>query len=117
MEAADGTVLLAQAAARPVHPASVSKVPTTLALLRALGPDHRFVTTFTVSGHLADGRLDGPLVVQSGRDPALVDEDALLVAQHLNALGIRTIAGPLLVRGALTFDWQADPQAIVSRTR
>jgi len=38
VEAADGTALLAQAAAKPVHPASVSKVPTTLALLRKLGP-------------------------------------------------------------------------------
>src|SRR5581483_3391304 len=34
VEGADGTVLLAQAAAKAVHPASVSKVPTTLALLR-----------------------------------------------------------------------------------
>src|SRR6266851_4091037 len=46
VEAEDGKVLLAQAAAQPVHPASVSKVPTTLALLRKLGPEYRFVTTF-----------------------------------------------------------------------
>jgi D-alanyl-D-alanine carboxypeptidase/D-alanyl-D-alanine-endopeptidase (penicillin-binding protein 4) len=112
VEAADGHVLLAQAAARPVHPASVSKVPTTLALLRMLGPDYRFVTTFTVSGHLAGNRLDGQLLVQAGAnpDPALVDEDALLVAQRLNGLGIDSIRGPLLVRDALIFDWQNDPQ-------
>ena len=36
VEAADGTVLLAQSADRAVHPASVSKIPTTLALLRRL---------------------------------------------------------------------------------
>jgi len=46
VEAADGEVLLAQAARHPVHPASVSKVPTTLALLRRLGRDYRFTTTF-----------------------------------------------------------------------
>ena len=40
VEAADGSQLLAQAASQPVHPASVSKVPTTLALLRKFGPDH-----------------------------------------------------------------------------
>jgi len=34
VETTNGTVLVAQAADRPVHPASVSKVPTTLALLR-----------------------------------------------------------------------------------
>jgi D-alanyl-D-alanine carboxypeptidase len=48
IETSSGTVLLAQAASTSVHPASVSKVPTTLALLRKLGPDHRFITTLTV---------------------------------------------------------------------
>lgn len=112
VEAADGHVLLAQAAARAVHPASVSKVPTTLALLRMLGPDYRFVTTFTVDGHLNGHQLDGQLQVQAGADPdpALVDEDALLIAQRLNSLGIDSIRGPLLVQGALIFDWQNDPQ-------
>jgi D-alanyl-D-alanine carboxypeptidase/D-alanyl-D-alanine-endopeptidase (penicillin-binding protein 4) len=112
VEAADGQVLLAQAAARAVHPASVSKVPTTLALLRMLGPDYRFVTTFSIDGHLSGHQLDGQLQVQAGPnpDPALVDEDALLVAQRLNSLGIDSIRGPLRVQGALIFDWQNDPQ-------
>src|SRR4030081_3805758 len=65
VEAADGTVLLAQAAAHPVHPAAVSKVPTTLALLRKLGPEHRFVTTFAGSGRIVDGTLYGDLSVTS----------------------------------------------------
>ena len=51
VETTKGTVLVAQAADKPVDPASVSKVPTALALLRKLGPDHRFVTTFAGSGH------------------------------------------------------------------
>lgn len=112
VQAANGRVLLAQAAGRPVHPASVSKVPTTLALLRALGPDYRFVTTFTVSGQRVDHELEGRMEVLAGAnpDPALVDEDALLVAQRLNTLGIRSIRGPLVVQGALRFDWQSDPQ-------
>ena len=57
IETTDGTVLLAQAAQLPVHPASVSKVPTTLALLRKLGPEHRFVTTFSSSGRIVDGTI------------------------------------------------------------
>ncbi len=108
VEAGDGTVLLAQAAALPVHPASVSKVPTTLALLRKFGPQHRFVTVFAASGRVADGVLLGDLAVEGGGDPALVDEDALLVADRLTELGIRTVAGELRVRGTLTFDWQSD---------
>jgi D-alanyl-D-alanine carboxypeptidase/D-alanyl-D-alanine-endopeptidase (penicillin-binding protein 4) len=108
VEAADGKVLLAQAATQPVHPASVSKVPTTLALLRKLGPEHRFVTTFATSGRVVDGALLGDLLVEGGGDPSLVDEDALLVADRLLELGINQVAGNLRLRGALTFDWQSD---------
>src|SRR3984893_11321151 len=95
VEPADGTVLLAQAAAKPVHPASVSKVPTTLALLRKLGPEHRFVTTFATSGRVVDGALLGDLLVEGGGDPSLVDEDALLVADRLLELGIQHVVGNL----------------------
>ncbi|HEX2486197.1 MAG TPA: D-alanyl-D-alanine carboxypeptidase, partial [Myxococcota bacterium] len=76
VEAADGTVLVAQAASRAVHPASVSKVPTTLALLRALGPDHRFETRFSAAGPIADGVLQGNLLVEASGDPFFVDENA-----------------------------------------
>lgn len=108
VEAADGTVLLAQLADRPVHPASVSKVPTTLALLRKFGPEHRFTTTFAASGRILDGTLYGDLWVQSDGDPSLVDEDALLVAERLNEIGIRRVAGDLRPRGSLIFDWQSE---------
>jgi D-alanyl-D-alanine carboxypeptidase/D-alanyl-D-alanine-endopeptidase (penicillin-binding protein 4) len=108
VEAADGKVLLAQAAARPVHPASVSKVPTTLALLRKLGPEYRFVTTFATNGRVVDGALLGDLLVEGRGDPSFVDEDALLVADHLLELGVRRVVGDLRLRGTLTFDWQFD---------
>ena len=108
VEAADGTVLLAQAAATPVHPASVSKVPTTLALLRKLGPDHRFITTFTAKGRVIDGTLYGDLIVASDGDPSLVDEDALLVAGRLRQSGINRVSGSLRVTAPLIFDWKTD---------
>ena len=111
VQASDGSVLVAQAADRPVHPASVSKVPTTLALLRRLGPEHCFATTFSAAGVLHDGTVDGDLLVESDGDPNFVDENALLVVQHLQALGIRRVAGTLRARGALIFDWQSDPDA------
>jgi D-alanyl-D-alanine carboxypeptidase/D-alanyl-D-alanine-endopeptidase (penicillin-binding protein 4) len=106
VEAADGTVLVAQNAATPVHPASVSKVPTTLAMLRRLGPDHRFVTTFATNGRNVDGTLHGDLLVESDGNPSLVDEDALLVAERLKESGIRRIAGEVRLQGNLTFNWQ-----------
>jgi D-alanyl-D-alanine carboxypeptidase/D-alanyl-D-alanine-endopeptidase (penicillin-binding protein 4) len=115
VEAADGTVLLAQAAATPVHPASVSKVPTTLALLRKLGPEHRFSTTFAGDGPVHDSTLDGDLWVESDGDPYFVDENALLVVQRLNAIGVQRVTGTLRARGALTFDWQSDGDGTLLR--
>jgi D-alanyl-D-alanine carboxypeptidase/D-alanyl-D-alanine-endopeptidase (penicillin-binding protein 4) len=108
IETTDGTVLLAQAAQVPVHPASVSKVPTTLALLRKLGPEHRFVTTFSSGGRIVDGTLYGELSVDTDGDPSLVDEDALLIAERLKQSGIRAISGDLQARRPLTFNWHSD---------
>jgi serine-type D-Ala-D-Ala carboxypeptidase/endopeptidase (penicillin-binding protein 4) len=123
VEAADGTVLLAQKASEPVHPASVSKVPTTLALLRTLGPDHRFVTTFASEGRIVEGTLQGDLLVRSDGDPLLVDEDALLVAERLKQMGVQRIAGEVRLVTPLTFNWQpavdgtALRQALAGQTR
>jgi D-alanyl-D-alanine carboxypeptidase/D-alanyl-D-alanine-endopeptidase (penicillin-binding protein 4) len=105
VEAGDGRVLVAQAAARAVHPASVSKMPTTLALLRRLGADYRFVTEFSAAAPIRAGVLEGDLYVRSGSDPFLVDENALLIAQRLQSQGIRRVAGQLRVQGPLIFDW------------
>lgn len=111
VEAADGTVLVSQAAARAVHPASVSKVPTTLALLRTLGPDHRFETRFAAAGPLADGVLRGNLVVEGSGDPFLVDENALVVLLALRRLGLERVAGDVVVRGPFLFNWKKEAAA------
>jgi D-alanyl-D-alanine carboxypeptidase/D-alanyl-D-alanine-endopeptidase (penicillin-binding protein 4) len=110
-EAEDGTVLVTQAADVPVHPASVSKVPTTLALLRQLGPDHRFETRFRAGGAFAGGVVDGNLVVEGSGDPFFVDENAVLVAHALHELGVRRVAGDVVVRGPLLFDWETQGAA------
>lgn len=111
VETDDGTVLVSQAASRAVHPASVSKVPTTLALLRRLGPDHRFTTRFLAESPAADGAVAGDLVVEADGDPFFVDENALLVGRALASQGIRLVKGGLVVRGPLIFDWSADDVA------
>lgn len=105
VETEDGTVLVAQAAERAVHPASVSKVPTTLALLRKLGADYRFPTRFAGSGPLRDGALQGDLVVEGSGDPFFVDENALLVLLALRGIGLQRVAGDVAVRGPLLFNW------------
>jgi D-alanyl-D-alanine carboxypeptidase/D-alanyl-D-alanine-endopeptidase (penicillin-binding protein 4) len=111
VESEDGRVLVAQAEARAVHPASVSKIPTTLALLRALGPEHRFETRFAAGGELRDGRIDGPLLVAASGDPFFVDENALLVARALREAGVREVAGGLAVQGTLLFNWEDEAAA------
>ena len=111
VESGDGSVLVAQADAIAVHPASVSKVPTTLALLRKFGPDHRFVTTFAAAGPVSGGTLDGDLLVEGDGDPYFVDENALLVALRLNEAGVQTVRGAVRAQGAVMFDWQPDEDA------
>jgi D-alanyl-D-alanine carboxypeptidase/D-alanyl-D-alanine-endopeptidase (penicillin-binding protein 4) len=106
--AADGRVLAAEAAERAVHPASVTKIATTLALLQRLGPDHRFVTTL-IGGRPRDGLVPSDLVVQASGDPFLVFEGAFMMLRRLHALGVRAVDGRLVVQGPLLFDWQRDP--------
>jgi D-alanyl-D-alanine carboxypeptidase/D-alanyl-D-alanine-endopeptidase (penicillin-binding protein 4) len=109
VQADDGTVLAAQATDWPVHPASVAKVASTLALLERLGPGHRFRTSILTGGPLQDGRLGGNLVVEGGGDPSLVYENAFLMLRRLRTIGLRTVAGDLVVRGPFVFNWRPDP--------
>ena len=109
VEADDGTVLASVLADRAVHPASVTKVATTLALLERLGPDHRFETRVGATGPLRDGRLAGGLVVHGGNDPFFVYESAFLLLRRLHALGVRRIQGRTRVDGTFLLNWQPDP--------
>lgn len=111
VETEDGTVLVSQAASRAVHPASVSKIPTTLALLRELGPTHRFATRFVAAGPIAGGTVAGDLVAESEGDPFFVDENAILVALALRERGVERVAGGLRVSGPFLFDWRAEGAA------
>jgi len=108
VETADGRVLVSEAGSLAVHPASVSKIPTTLALLRVLVPDYRFETHFLAGGPIRSGAIEGPLVVRASGDPYFVDENALLALGALRDLGIREVSGDLVVEGGLLFNWKAD---------
>jgi serine-type D-Ala-D-Ala carboxypeptidase/endopeptidase (penicillin-binding protein 4) len=110
--AADGRVLVDQAGALAVHPASLSKIPTTLALLQRLGAAHRFSTTLRAGGPVHGDTLEGTLWVEAGGDPFLVDESALQIAQALRRLGIERVSGGLQASGMLYFDWQAEGAAL-----
>jgi D-alanyl-D-alanine carboxypeptidase/D-alanyl-D-alanine-endopeptidase (penicillin-binding protein 4) len=109
VQAEDGTILVAQQEAHPVHPASVTKVATTLALLEHLGHEYRFETRFQGGGPVIDGSLDGDLVVGANGDPFFVFENAFLMLRKLHALGLYKIRGDIRVKGPLIFNWKADP--------
>lgn len=112
VETADGRVLVSEAGARAVHPASVSKIPTTLALLRELGPDYRFTTDFLAGGPRRSDTVEGPLVVRANGDPYFVDENALLVMAALRNVGLLRVSADLVVEGNLLFNWRADNVAM-----
>jgi serine-type D-Ala-D-Ala carboxypeptidase/endopeptidase (penicillin-binding protein 4) len=86
-------------------PASVLKVVTTSACLEKLGPDFRFRTgVYTDGTLLADGTLQGNLILVGRGDPNLMDptkellnESALVeLARKVRSLGIKKIRGSVL---------------------
>ena len=97
--------------------ASLTKVATTLAALSTWGPDHRFPTLVGYTGRLNQGVLNGDLVVYSTGDPLFVWEEAIALGNTLQAAGIQTVRGRLLVTPAFTMNFNPDPQAAANLLR
>ena len=106
--AEDGTVLASVAADRAVHPASVSKIPSTLALLRRLGSDHRFVTR-VLGASPREGVVASDLLVESDGDPFLLPQSAAYMLGELDDLGVDRVRGRVRVEGPLFYEWKPDP--------
>lgn len=107
--AENGAVLAALNSTRPYHPASVTKVATTLAFLRKLPPDRRFRTSFLAAGPRTGGTLHGDLVVRAEGDPYFLFANAFRVLLRLRDEGIRRVDGTIRVEGPFYFDWTPDP--------
>lgn len=108
VEAADGSAISSARGDEPVNPASVVKVATALFALERLGPEHRYKTGFALTGPLdpASGTAAGDLVALGGDDPDFHIENALLVARRLNELGVRGVAGDLVVDERFWIGWE-----------
>ncbi len=89
--------------------ASLTKIATSLASLETWGADYQFETRFRGTGPIRNGVLQGDLVVSGGGDPLFVWEEAIAVGNALNALGIRRVAGNLIVTGNFRMNQQSDP--------
>ena len=110
-ETLDGTTIASQAAEERFNPASSVKLATALVALQNFGPNHRFVTGVWTTGTIdkTTSTLNGDLIV-TGRDPSFHYEHAVMLARQLNAAGIRTVTGNLIVAPGFTmnFDWSAN---------
>lgn len=108
IETLDGKTVSAQAADQLFNPASSIKLATAFVALRNFGPNHRFTTGFWTDGAFdkANGTIVGNLYV-TGRDPSFHLEHAVMVARQLNALGIRTITGDLVVAPGFTMNFNS----------
>ena len=96
-EAGSGRTLLSHQADLPVNPASLAKLPTTLAALDLLGPAWTWATPVWLQGSVSDGVLDGALVIKGSGDPKLVVERVWLLLRRVQQMGVREIRGDIVL--------------------
>jgi serine-type D-Ala-D-Ala carboxypeptidase/endopeptidase (penicillin-binding protein 4) len=93
----------------PLPAASLTKLATTLAALKHWPLDHRFETLVGLQGSVENGVLTGNLIVQGSGDPLFVWEEGIVLANHLQALGIQRVTGDLVVVGPFTMNFRENP--------
>jgi D-alanyl-D-alanine carboxypeptidase/D-alanyl-D-alanine-endopeptidase (penicillin-binding protein 4) len=81
----------------PVNPASVAKLATTFAAMELLGPAFTWSTPVYVDGPVQGGILQGNLYIKGQGDPKLVAERLWLLLRRVQGLGIRSIAGDIVL--------------------
>jgi serine-type D-Ala-D-Ala carboxypeptidase/endopeptidase (penicillin-binding protein 4) len=89
-------------------PASLTKIATTLAMLKALGPSHVFQTKIFALGPVQDGVLQGDLIIQAEGDPLLVTPEVIALGNQLNQLGLRRVKGNLVLQGAIAVNFSQE---------
>jgi D-alanyl-D-alanine carboxypeptidase/D-alanyl-D-alanine-endopeptidase (penicillin-binding protein 4) len=89
--------VLSHNAAAALNPASVMKLVTSFAALNQLGPGYAWKTDVWADGTLADGTLDGDLVIKGYGDPTLTLERMWLLQRELRLRGIRHVRGNLVL--------------------
>ena len=89
--------LLSHRAGSAMNPASVMKLVTTYAGLELLGPAYTWSTPVYADGPVADGVLNGNLVIEGRGDPKLVMERLWLLLRRVQGLGIKTISGDIVL--------------------
>lgn len=80
----------------PLVPASNEKLAVTYALLTSYGPTMRIETKVQATGAVAEGTLDGNLVLVGGGDPTLSRGDLARLARHVLHAGIHHVTGGVI---------------------
>jgi serine-type D-Ala-D-Ala carboxypeptidase/endopeptidase (penicillin-binding protein 4) len=108
VETVDGKPVDSHQGDEQINPASVVKIATSLWALERLGSDFRYETRFFARGTLDEGRriLFGDLVVLGSGDPDFHAENAFLVAQALNEMGVERVTGALIVNQKFWMGWE-----------
>jgi D-alanyl-D-alanine carboxypeptidase/D-alanyl-D-alanine-endopeptidase (penicillin-binding protein 4) len=96
-DAGSNEVVLSVNEDQPRSPASVIKVLTTYAALDALGPSYTWKTRAYVNGRLANGVLNGDLIVVGGGDPYMTSERWWRFVQDLREQGLAKITGDFVI--------------------
>ncbi|MDO8347397.1 MAG: D-alanyl-D-alanine carboxypeptidase/D-alanyl-D-alanine-endopeptidase [Rugosibacter sp.] len=97
--------------ASPMNPASTMKLLTTFAALDLLGPAFVWQTEALISGRLADGVLEGNLILRGGGDPKLTWERLGGLLHQLRSRGLREIRGDLVLNRSAFAVEGSDPGA------
>ena len=92
-----GTPRLAHRIDTPLNPASLAKLATTFAGLELLGPSFTWSTPVFVDAPVQNGVLQGNLYIKGMGDPKLVQERLWLLLRRVQALGIRRVAGDIVL--------------------
>ncbi|MDZ7890815.1 MAG: D-alanyl-D-alanine carboxypeptidase/D-alanyl-D-alanine-endopeptidase [Rhodoferax sp.] len=93
---------LAHRSTSPMNPASTMKLVTTIAALDLLGPAYTWTTPVYLDGTVQNGVLNGSLFIKGQGDPKLVMERLWLLMRRVQGMGIKTIAGDIVLdRSAL----------------
>jgi D-alanyl-D-alanine carboxypeptidase/D-alanyl-D-alanine-endopeptidase (penicillin-binding protein 4) len=101
-----GDTLYSRNAGKLFMPASNMKILTSATALAQLGPDYTYRTVFAARGPVANGTLDGDLLVIGRGDPSVSDHmlhDAMIplraIADSLSARGIHHVTGRVVAFG------------------
>ncbi|MEO0537366.1 MAG: D-alanyl-D-alanine carboxypeptidase [Cyanobacteria bacterium P01_A01_bin.123] len=93
----------------PLPAASLTKLATTLAALKTWEPTQQFETRVGITGSVEGGILQGDLVIRASQDPFFVWEEAIVLANTLQQIGIQRVNGKLIILGNFAMNFNRDP--------